>query len=140
MKVAIDRFMAKVVWNGDPDECWTWEGANDEGYGRFKDEGKFLKAYQFSYEFFVGPIQDGLEPDHLCRNPRCVNPAHLEPVTHRVNVLRGNSPSALHAQKTHCQKGHPFQGANLRIEQGKRICVTCRRASARRSYRKRGKQ
>lgn len=103
--------------------CWPWQGrlmAN--GYGRLSNR----LAHRVSYELLVGQIPEGLTLDHLCRNRRCVNPKHLDPVTHRVNILRGTGASARHARKTHCPYGHPFSGENLRIERsGQRACRTC---------------
>jgi hypothetical protein len=75
--------------------CWDWTGYKDEkGYGRIYKEGLNKYAHRYAYEHFVGPIPDNLEIDHLCRRRCCVNPEHLEAVTHRVNVARGTSPSA----------------------------------------------
>jgi len=82
------------------DACWIWQGAkNDRGYGQIRMHGKAIYAHRAMYEIHVGPIAKGLELDHLCREPACVNPAHLEPVTHRENIRRGlnckTSPASL---------------------------------------------
>lgn len=70
--------------------CWEWQGAvMGGGYGAIKVEGRRVPAHRFAYELLVGPIGEGLEIDHLCRNRSCVNPEHLEPVTRSVNVKRG---------------------------------------------------
>lgn len=136
--------MAKFERGGDPvarfwgyvskgTGCWEWRGKIDKstGYGRFKMGGKSPTAHRLSYEWSVGPIPDGLVIDHLCRNRRCVNPAHLEPVTQQVNVLRGETIVAANAAKTECQNGHPLSGDNLAINvRGARVCRTCARASA----------
>ena len=84
-------------------------------------------AHRFSYELHVGPIPTGLTLDHLCRNTLCVNPAHLEPVTMRENILRGYSPSANGARATHCPHGHPYNERNTGITKtnGARFCRTC---------------
>src|SRR5438105_7122344 len=98
-----ERFWSKVDRGGDAD-CWSWLASKDrDGYGFFcvsKDRPDD-RAYRVAYRLLVGPIPNGLELDHLCRNPGCVNPTHLEPVSHRVNVLRGQGPSAINARKTH---------------------------------------
>lgn len=84
------RFVQKIEIVGD---CWIWTGArnrNDMTYGQFRDENtKRVQAHTFAYEFFVGPITKGLEPDHVCRIPACVNPRHIESVTKLENRLRG---------------------------------------------------
>lgn len=72
--------------------CWIWQGSvSNTGYGRIGSR----YAHRVSYERSNGPIPDGLTIDHLCRTTLCVNPDHLEPVTHRENVLRGMSPGAI---------------------------------------------
>lgn len=71
-----------------PDGCWNWRLARIRGYGYIKLAGKMRRAARVSYETFIGTIPDGLVIDHLCRNPACVNPLHLEAVTHLVNIRR----------------------------------------------------
>jgi len=70
-------------------ECWVWTGVLSAGYGQIWDKGRMRLVHRLMYELMVGPIPDGLVIDHLCRNPRCCNPAHIEPVTQKVNVKRG---------------------------------------------------
>lgn len=129
----VDRFWAKVDRRG-PDECWPWVGKRNEAYGRFMVDGQFRPAHRVSYELLRGPIPAGLQIDHLCRNPRCVNPAHLEPVTQRENGLRGMSVPARNARKTHCKWGHEFTPENTRWTAGKygtphRHCKACHNRS-----------
>jgi hypothetical protein len=79
----------------------------------------------------VGQIPDGLTLDHLCRNRRCVNPAHLEAIPHSENIRRGKSPSALNRLKTHCKRGHAYTQENTHIHNGERHCRTCWKINAR---------
>jgi hypothetical protein len=77
--------------------CWQWGGCiNKEGYGRVTVNGVSQYAHRVAWLMFVGPVPDGLELDHLCRNRSCVNPDHLEPVTRSVNVSRGASKALVH--------------------------------------------
>lgn len=107
--------------------CWLWIGAiNPGGYGQFWFNGKLIQAHLFSYEQKHGQIPDGLEPDHLCRVHGCVNPDHLEAVTHQENCARGDAGEH-HRKKTHCPQGHPYNGENLYINpDGRRECRICR--------------
>lgn len=109
-------------------ECWLWAAAiGPDGYGCFWALSSMVKAHRFAYESSVGPIQVGLQIDHLCRVRSCVNPSHLEPVTQRENIMRGTSPSAMHARKTHCPNGHTYEGGNLYLNpSGSRACRACR--------------
>ena len=116
--------------------CWIWRGSVGVwGYGQFQPRrGRNLRAHRVAWELIRGPIPQGLVLDHLCRNKLCVNPDHLEPVTNRVNTLRGVGPSAMNAAKTECKHGHPFIAENTRIDhKGKRVCRTCDRAKWERS-------
>jgi hypothetical protein len=113
--------------------CAEWVGCRStRGYGRVNHEGKVRQAHRVVYELFRGPIPEGLELDHVCRNRACVNPAHLEPVSHTENVRRGNG-GVNNRVKTHCLRGHEFAGPNLRFSYGKRQCMTCRAERARRA-------
>jgi hypothetical protein len=146
-KPVLERFWAKVDQHGpipmhrpDLGPCWMWTAgiSTDTGYGLFSDERRSRKisAHRFSYETHKGPIPEGLELDHLCRVRRCVNPDHLEAVTHQINVLRGESPSAHQAKRTSCVNGHPFTPENTYHIKGHRICKPC---SIARVYASRGK-
>lgn len=122
---ADERFWAKIDASG---ACWMWTAStNGVGYGQFWNGSRLVKAHRWSYERFVGPIPDGLQLDHLCRNRACVDPAHLEPVTGRTNVLRGATVVAAKAKQSHCIRGHLLAGGNLYVEPGgrKRKCKTC---------------
>lgn len=112
---------------GHDTPCWIWQLYKDEwGYGY---EGK-RPAYRVYYEARFGSVPKGLELDHLCRVPSCVNPDHLEAVTHGENMRRGST-----ARKTHCVRGHPLAGENLYVTpSGRRQCRTCRKASRRQTY------
>ncbi|MGE9696677.1 HNH endonuclease signature motif containing protein [Streptomyces sp. CH6] len=107
--------------------CWAWQRTLDrDGYGQFhaKTQGRsnLLSAHRVAWMIHHGhPIPDGLTIDHLCRNRACVNPQHMETVTHKVNTLRGYNPCAINARKTHCPQGHRYETAF-----GKRICKPCR--------------
>jgi hypothetical protein len=128
-----ERFWAKVERHSDS-ECWPWLAYKDpEGYGRFQvtPDRSDDRAHRVAYRLLYGPIPDGIELDHLCRNPACVNPLHLEAVDHRTNVLRGVGTAAVNARKSHCIRGHPLSGENLSMRSGRRgqerHCRTCAR-------------
>ena len=115
--------------------CWNWRGGKSQkGYAKFWWDGKTSYAFRFATEYIHGLIEKGYEPDHLCKNVECVNPMHLEVVTRRVNLIRGNSPIGINFRKTHCNYGHEFAGENLLVLQvngGKER--RCRECSNRRS-------
>jgi hypothetical protein len=115
--------------------CWLWGGFVDkDGYGSAlvknpngHGRGLTRRAHRVVYERCRGPIPEGLTLDHLCKVRCCVNPAHLEPVTMRENVMRGDGITAQNAQKTHCKRGHEFSTANTYVEKsGGRTCRACR--------------
>ena len=134
-EAALARFRARV--RAEPDGCHRWLGSFDkDGYGVFWVDGRNVAAHAFAYRALVGPLTPGQQPDHLCRRPWCVNPAHLEPVSALVNTLRGDGPTARNARKTHCRHGHPLRGENLVVRHrgGRpyRVCRECARRKDRR--------
>jgi hypothetical protein len=119
------RFWSKVEKR--PDGCWIWQASGTQnGYGQFWADNRLVLAHRRAYETMVGPIPAGMTLDHLCRTTRCVNPDHLEPVTHRENCLRGQSIVAKEARRTHCNRGHAFIPENIYWRaDGTRRCRTC---------------
>lgn len=123
-----DRLFSRVV---KTPTCWLYTGSLRNGYGQIREGGKgsrSLPVHRVSYELLVGQIPDGFQIDHLCRVRNCVNPAHLEPVTPRTNLLRGFAPAALNARLDVCKKaGHPLVEGNLCNDTpGHRRCKRCR--------------
>lgn len=124
----LQRLLAKVERDTQTG-CWNWTASRvPAGYAQFRLHGRRDYGHRAAYELLVGPIPAGLQLDHLCRNRGCVNPDHLEPVTNRVNGLRGVSPCAVNAAKTHCVNGHPFDAQHTYFRKdrpGRRQCRTC---------------
>lgn len=133
----IDRFMART--QRQPNGCLLWTGGtNDRGYARFAvSHAVNVAAHRWSYEYHVGPIPRGHTIDHVrargCTSQLCVEPTHLETVTLRENLMRGDTPAARNAAKSECPDGHPYDGTGSR---GERICRRCR-ARDQRAYRAR---
>lgn len=127
----VDRALAKLRINRDG--CWEALPKHRQSNGYMKiglgsrEAGKQW-AHIVLYEYFVGPVPEGLELDHLCQNPPCCNPWHLEPVTHQVNVSRGNSPGAEAGRTGKCRRGHSnwYQKKN-----GARQCRDCKNLTQR---------
>lgn len=124
-----ERFWSKVR---KTETCWIWLGGkNSDGYGYFFVNGKDLRAHRVMLQLVGRPIPTGMQIDHLCRNRRCVNPDHLEVVTHRENALRGQGRGAKNARRTHCVKGHEFTSINTwypaKRRPALRVCRVCRK-------------
>lgn len=124
-----ERFWAMV---DKTETCWLWTGTK---YGRNRNYGQVMRgtrkigAHRYAYELEIGPIPEGMVIDHLCGNPPCVNPAHLEAVTNRENLLRGDTQAARNAVKTHCPHGHEYTPENTGVNgPNKRRCKACARA------------
>lgn len=113
--------------------CWIFTGGEvgNTGYGKFWLNNRTARAHRVSFVALKGPIPLDRIIDHKCRQRCCVNPAHLDLVTHYENQHR--SPLTP-ASKTHCPSGHPYSGANLKMYRGERICVACE-ANKQRKYR-----
>lgn len=131
------RFWSKVhkqgpIVPGHPElgRCWLRQGSLlASGYAQFHiklTDGRWSStvAHRIAYELEIGSIPDDMVLDHLCRNRACVNPAHVEPVTDLVNILRGRGWSGRNARKTHCPRGHPYNEKNTYL--GKRNMRQCR--------------
>lgn len=121
----MDRFWNKVRIQGD---CWIWR-TGKRAY--FWVDGGLVLAYRYAYEQMIGEIPPGLELDHLCRNPACVNPYHLDPVPRLVNLERGLHKGP-NSDLTHCQNGHEFNEQNTYVyPSGRRRCRLCNNTWAR---------
>lgn len=136
IKAALELFWLKVNKNGPvPDHrpdlgpCWLWTAAKtSSGYGGVKFQGKMWQSHRFIYHFTVRPVPRQLDVDHLCRNPGCVNPQHLEPVTSRENTMRGVNHVAINAVKSLCSRGHLLSKENTfqsHRKRGERECRSC---------------
>ena len=116
--------------------CWEWQGSLNprHGYGMLHYDGRTIHAHIVSYLLHKGDIPPGTEIDHLCENRKCVNPDHLEAVTHRINITRGS----IKRRKTHCFRGHPLSGENLVVYTDRggphRTCAACSRIRANKAY------
>lgn len=122
----LSNVMGKV--RQDETGCWIWDGNLSQwGYAKYP-----INVHRFTYEQFVGLIPEGLEINHLCEHPACVNPEHLEAVTHRENMAYGHTIIAQQLRRTHCPEGHPYDGPNLYTDpRGNRQCRECRRRDMR---------
>lgn len=130
-----ERFWSKV--RVAESGCWEWTATRStRGYGRYSIDARPFQAHRVAYEALLGPIPSGLFTDHLCRVRHCVNPAHLEPVTNRENVLRGESHVARLAQRDHCSSGHAYTAESSYLYRGARRCRPCKIAEHRKARRK----
>jgi HNH endonuclease len=132
-----ERVLARVEQT--PTDCWEWTGYRmKNGYGTIgvSHGGGTKLTHRVVYEALVGPVPEGTELDHLCRNRACVNPNHLEAVTRHINIVRGQGPAATKeraARRAHCRHGHPWDDSNTHISpQGRRVCRACKREAAKR--------
>ena len=122
----VDRFWKYVI---KTEYCWLWIATGiKQRYGLFWNGGRYVGAHRYAYELLVGKIPNGLTIDHLCKNTKCVNPKHLEPVTIKENILRGDGVSARNSRKKYCKRGHLLSGDNLIKGTGsQRQCKFCKR-------------
>lgn len=112
----------------DPGGCWIWHGAVSNGrYGSIFYQGRMQKAHRVAWILVNGPVPENRDLDHLCRNTRCINPDHLEPVSRSEN-LRRSPLMDRHSMRTHCIRGHEFTSENTRRRSnGHRVCKECMR-------------
>jgi hypothetical protein len=139
------RFAAKLIIVS-PDGCWLWRASHTaQGYAQFycahggQSGPRVTTGHKAAYEHWRGPVPTGLVLDHeACDTRGCVNPWHLEPKTHRANILRGGGATAHNAAVTHCPQGHPYDEANTyRAPRGHRMCRTCQRGYSSAAYARR---
>jgi len=131
------RFYSKIKFNKET-WCWDWVGTTlQRGYGHFSIKRKIWRSHRLSFAIHKGELIEGLTLDHLCRNRACCNPEHLEQVTSKVNILRGESVSAKNAKKTHCPQGHEYDEQNTYVSPTNgRSCRKCFAISHYKSYHK----
>lgn len=128
------KFWDKILFTTD---CWIWTASKDSsGYGKIMFNKKIVSAHRMAYNLFFGEIPNKLEIDHLCRNRPCVNPNHMEVVTHKENCKRGDHvTNNYNRQKIFCPKGHELCLDNLVISDKHRKCKICHNESVRISCR-----
>lgn len=139
MTLGLPNFLEARISPEPNSGCWLWTGRlSSRGYALTRVGTKTVRAHRVIYELFKGPIPKGLEPDHTCKLKGCVNPEHLEPVTHQINVQRGQLGATTKARCvaiTHCPRGHEYTTANTSIIMNRgyacRNCKTCGRLKKR---------
>lgn len=132
-KSDIKKRILKKAKKNKQTKCWEWQDRIKNGYAIIT-----IPVHRLAIELFTDRIiKDGKVIDHLCRNTKCINPKHLEPVSNKENILRGIAPPAINAKKTHCIYGHPFSGDNLKLKSnGNRICKECQKIKCLQWYHK----
>lgn len=124
----IDYFFSNIDTSAGIDGCWNYKYLTEKGYGTIKLKKRHLFAHRLSYALQFGDPGKDKFIDHLCRNRRCVNPKHLESVSSKTNILRGEGHAAVNSKKNFCIRGHPFNQENTHIEPNRRrTCIICRR-------------
>lgn len=129
----LEQRFGEKIWYDPETGCIEWMASTRQGYGQIGVGLGVQYAHRIAWVWAEGPIPTGLVIDHLCRNRRCQNTAHMEVVTNETNILRGEWSPVLNTQKTHCPQGHAYSGSNLYVGKGgDRHCMECRRARKRR--------
>ena len=141
--IKLTRNAQTAFWNKvlKTETCWLWKGSLNQGYGRLSIEARtrlhHLRAHRVAYSLLVRPPLDSEQLDHLCRVRGCVNPAHLEVVSGKENVLRVIGITAQNARKLLCSRGHPFDEENTYKTKLGRHCKECIRLHHGRQMQKR---
>lgn len=134
-----DKLLRWIEFPDDINDCWLWVGPRQKtGHGKFYWKGKYTSSYRAFYKKFINNDIDGLDVDHICNNPPCMNLSHLQAITSRANTLRGTSPPAVNVHKTECPVGHSYTTENTKVsKKGNRSCRECSRVAWRAYYYKR---
>ena len=124
MTPVIERFLSKI--NVVESGCWEWtDSLTTKGYGQIRIKDKKQHVHRFIYEYYYGELNSTLVINHLCRNRKCCNPLHLEQVTNKENILKGEGICAVNARKTYCKRNHPLTPQNTYNYPNRRHCITC---------------
>ena len=118
------RFWEKVE---KTPRCWFWVAGHNGHYGHLRSrvENRDYLAHRLIYETCIGPIPEGLEIDHECRNTLCVNPSHLRVATRLQNMLNSSHSIATFITRNHCSAGHEYTPGNTYMRGNTRSCRTC---------------